>query len=230
MSHVIRWGVKRREPSLELRPPAAPFYFEPPRGPVLPIVVEFSSSREWRRAVMDFASRLEASLGGRLVRVVALPDPEAEVYQSNVLVVLREVRPGDFELVARLASEVGERINPLLASEGEEDVLELFILAGKAGSAWSGEDLKFASRLSEALGGRLVRVVALPDPEAEVYQSNVLVVLREVRPGDFELVARLASEVGERINPLLASEGEEDVLELFMAAGGRVLIGQGREG
>ncbi|MGB9630811.1 MAG: hypothetical protein ACPL09_02360 [Candidatus Methanodesulfokora sp.] len=87
--------------------------------------------------------------------------------------------------------------------------------------SWNGEDIAFARKLMEALPNRLVRVIALPSPDDEVYESNVLVVLKEIRPEDFELVSRVASEVGERVNPLLAGEEERDVLELFMAHGGR---------
>lgn len=77
----------------------------------LPIIMELSSSKKWRSAVLEFIDRL--------VRVVVLPSPDDEVYESNVLVVLKEIRPEDFEFVSKIASEVGERVNPLLAGEEE---------------------------------------------------------------------------------------------------------------
>jgi len=97
---------------------------------MLPIVMEMSSSKKWRAAILKLVEKLEFALSDRLVRVVALPSPDDEVYESNVLVVLREIRPEDFEIVSRIASEVGEKVNPLLAREDEKDVLELFVFHG----------------------------------------------------------------------------------------------------
>ncbi|MGC9103961.1 MAG: hypothetical protein ACP5JF_04105 [Candidatus Methanodesulfokora sp.] len=97
---------------------------------MFPIVMEMSSSKKWRSAILKFIDKLESSFPDRLVRVIALSSPDDEVYESNVLVVLKEIRPEDFELVSRVASEVGERVNPLLAGEEERDVLELFMAHG----------------------------------------------------------------------------------------------------
>jgi len=91
------------------------------------IAVNLRSSREWRREVQEFLSRLEAALGDRLVMVVALPSPSDSLYDSNVLVVLDELRPGDLKTVASLA--VGE-VNPLVVPEDDKQAVEAFLLAG----------------------------------------------------------------------------------------------------
>lgn len=79
----------------------------------------------------------------------------------------------------------------------------------------------FARKLADALSDRLVRVISLPSPDDEVYESNVLVVLKEIKYEDFEIVSRIASEVGDKVNPLLAGEDERDVLDLFIFHGGK---------
>ncbi len=97
---------------------------------MLPIAIEASSPPEWVKAVFRFAGELRERFGDRLVGVVALPDPGEEVYESNCLVVLGEVRPGDAGVVAEAASGAGERINPLVVGEEERDAVEMFIRAG----------------------------------------------------------------------------------------------------
>ncbi|RSN73259.1 MAG: hypothetical protein DSO07_11095 [Thermoproteota archaeon] len=56
-------------------------------------------------------------------------------------------------------------------------------------SSWNGEDMVFARKLADALSDRLVRVISLSSPDDEVYESNVLVVLKEIKYEDFEIVS-----------------------------------------
>ena len=81
--------------------------------------------------------------------------------------------------------------------------------------------MAFARRLADALSDRLVRVISLSSPDDEVYESNVLIVLKEIKSEDFEIVSRIASKVGDKVNPLLAREDEKDALDLFIFHGGR---------
>lgn len=80
--------------------------------------------------------------------------------------------------------------------------------------------LRFAERLKAHFGRRLVRVIALPSPDQEVYEPNVLVLLDKYDSRDVDIVVKLASEVDERINPLIASVDERDE-DTFLHAGGR---------
>ncbi len=101
---------------------------------MFPIIVE-ESSHEWLDVILSYASKLRETYGDRLVRVVALPSPDQEVYESNVLVVLDRYSSEDMEKVVELALEVNDRINPLVASKDEVDALEAFYWTG-------GKDIK----------------------------------------------------------------------------------------
>jgi hypothetical protein len=109
--------------------------------------------------------------------------------------------------------------DPLHISDSHGD--DLFMTYKRVRSSWNGEDMVFARKLADALSDRLVRVISLPSPDDEVYESNVLVVLKEIKYEDFEIVSRIASEVGDKVNPLLAGEDERDVLDLFIFHGGK---------
>ncbi|MDK2464357.1 MAG: hypothetical protein QI223_06280 [Candidatus Korarchaeota archaeon] len=91
------------------------------------MVVDLRSPREWRRKIQLFTSSLESVLGGRLIMVVALPSPADTLYDSNVLVVLDELRPGDLEAVASLTPE---GVSPLVVPEDDRQAVEAFSLAG----------------------------------------------------------------------------------------------------
>ncbi len=186
---------------------------------MLPIVIEMGLP-DWTESLMEFTRRLKRIFGSRLVRVVALPSPDLSVYDSNVLVVLDSFDREDVRKVVRLALEVDERINPLVAGKWEMDAVEAFT-APLAISKWRTESLmEFTRRLKRIFGSRLVRVVALPSPDLSVYDSNVLVVLDSFDREDVRKVVRLALEVDERINPLVAGKWEMDAVEAFTSEGG----------
>nr|MDO8090293.1 hypothetical protein [Candidatus Sigynarchaeota archaeon] len=54
-------------------------------------VILFDGDPEWARLVNLFAQLLYLQLGDRLVSVIALPREDDLLYESNVLVVVREV-------------------------------------------------------------------------------------------------------------------------------------------
>ncbi|MDK2384453.1 MAG: hypothetical protein QI199_06580 [Candidatus Korarchaeota archaeon] len=97
---------------------------------MLPIVVEASASESWLDSVIKFSQELRSHFGRRLLRVIALPSPDQEVHDSNVLVVLDRYDLGDVDAVIEIASRIDERINPLVASADEEDEVEAFLQAG----------------------------------------------------------------------------------------------------
>ena len=97
---------------------------------MLPIVVETSASESWLDSVIEFSRKLRSRFGRRLLRVIALPSPDQEVHDSNVLVFLDRYDPRDADAVVELALRVDERINPLVASADEEDEVEAFLQAG----------------------------------------------------------------------------------------------------
>ncbi len=188
------------------------------------MVVDLRSPREWRWKIQLFTSRLESVLGGRLVMVVALPSPSDTLYDSNVLVVLDELRPGDLEAVASLSPE---GVSPLVVPEADRQAVEAFRSYEAPPGDWGEELDSFLSRLVERFGGRLVMVVALPSPSDTLYDSNVLVVLDELRPGDLEAVASLSPE---GVSPLVVPEADRQAVEAFILVGGRRLWGRSADG
>jgi len=95
---------------------------------MLALAVNYRAPRRWREKVASFASALERAFGPRLEAVVALPDPEDRLYDSNVLVVLSgPVTLEDHSTVARLTPE---GISPLVTSGDDRASLEAFLLAG----------------------------------------------------------------------------------------------------
>ncbi len=99
---------------------------------MLPIVIEMEAP-DWAESLMEFTRRLRAAFGRRLVRVIALPSPDLQVYDSNVLVVLDGFDREDVRRVLELGLEVDERINPLVVGRDEEDAVEAFTAEGGEG-------------------------------------------------------------------------------------------------
>ncbi|MEM2604831.1 MAG: hypothetical protein QW353_08040, partial [Candidatus Korarchaeum sp.] len=96
---------------------------------MLPIVLEMTSESSWREAVMRFAEELKKVFGDRLLRVIALPSPDDDVYDSNVLVIMSKPSQSDRMEVVRIAVEVGDKLNPLVTDE-DERTIRLFLAAG----------------------------------------------------------------------------------------------------
>ncbi len=96
---------------------------------MFPIIIEMQSPESWRESIITFTRKLRSIFGERLVRVIALPSPDEQEYESNVLVVLREVSLEDVRAVVRAAVESGENINPLVVEEGDPAV-KVFMAAG----------------------------------------------------------------------------------------------------
>ncbi len=105
------------------------YYVAPaPLARMLALAVNYRAPRRWREKVVSFASALERAFGPRLEAVVALPDPEDRLYDSNVLVVLSgPVTLEDHSTVARLTPE---GISPLVTPGDDRASLEAFLLAG----------------------------------------------------------------------------------------------------
>lgn len=93
---------------------------------MLPIVIEMEMS-DWTESLMEFARRLKRIFGRRLLKVIALPSPDVQVYDSNVLVVLDAFDRDDVRRVVKLGLDVDERINPLVVGRDEEDAIEAFL-------------------------------------------------------------------------------------------------------
>ncbi len=98
---------------------------------MFPIIIEMQGPEIWRESVLKFTRKLREVFGDRLLRVIALPSPDDQVYESNVLVVLRKASLDDVSKVVEVAVESGERINPLVVDEGDEAVMKFLAAGGR---------------------------------------------------------------------------------------------------
>ncbi len=97
---------------------------------MLPIVLEMRGSEGWAVSIIKFAESLLLHFGVRLKRVIALPSPDDQVYDSNVLVVIENPTLDDVRRVMELAVRSGERLNPLVVDEGDEEAVRVFMSSG----------------------------------------------------------------------------------------------------
>jgi len=101
---------------------------------VLPISIDLST--RWGEAVSKLAKLLIDELKGNLIGIVALSVEEPLVYDSNVLVVLRERRVEDVFKILRLKREVEREygdevvISPFITVEGDELIEKFLMHAG----------------------------------------------------------------------------------------------------
>jgi len=188
---------------------------------MLPIVLEMQGPERWRNTVIIFAQSLRSAFGTRLLRVIALPSPEDEVYESNILVVIKSATQEDVRKVMDIAVRSGENLNPLVVNEEDEEAVAKFMGAARApGAEWGTEPEIFAQSLRSAFGTRLLRVIALPSPEDEVYESNILVVIEHMTQEDVRKVMDIAVRSGENLNPLVVNEEDEEAVAKFIGSGG----------
>jgi hypothetical protein len=92
---------------------------------------------DWDLAISSFFIRLHGELKDNLVGIVI---PEGEVYESNVLVIVRRRDLDTISRILRIAGEIEDMfggrvvISPYIALEGEENVIKAFKEASRGGS------------------------------------------------------------------------------------------------
>ncbi|MEM0439552.1 MAG: hypothetical protein QXP18_05990 [Sulfolobales archaeon] len=175
----------------------------------------------WDLAIARFFVSLERRLGENFVGLIDLLG--GEVYESNVLVVVRSKDLETVQEVVRVKMDVerefGDRvlINPYIAGEDERDVIRAFQEAGE-----DEEDPGLLRRALEMFRERALRLRQVVDviiPGGEVYESNVLVVVRSKDLETVQEVVRVKMDVErELINPYIAGEDERDVIRAFQEA------------
>ena len=181
------------------------------------LIINFKTSKLWREKVERFSNRLSNLFGERLELVASLPSPNDLIYDSNVLVVLDEVKADDLEAVASLAPE---DVNPLVVPSSDVRAIDAFLHYERSSPKnWKDKVSEFASCLSNLFGERLELVASLPSPNDLIYDSNVLVVLDEVKADDLEAVASLAPE---DVNPLVVPSSDVRAIDAFLCRGGVV--------
>ncbi len=92
---------------------------------------------DWDLAISRFFIRLQSDLKDNLVGIVI---PEGEVYESNVLVIVKRRDLDTISKILRIAGEIEDMfggrivISPYIALEGEENVIKAFKEASRGGS------------------------------------------------------------------------------------------------
>jgi hypothetical protein len=182
---------------------------------------------DWDLAISSFFIRLQSDLKDNLVGIVI---PEGEVYESNVLVIVRRRDLDTISRILRIAGEIEDMfggrvaINPYIALEGEENVIKAFKEASRGDDHVDQEIQRKALEIfREKLEG-IDYIVDVVIPEGEVYESNVLVIVRRRDLDTISRILRIAGEIEDMfggrvaINPYIALEGEENVIKAFKEA------------
>ncbi len=92
---------------------------------------------DWDLAISSFFIRLQSDLKDNLVGIVI---PDGEVYESNVLVIVRRRDLDIISRILRIAGEIEDMfggrivISPYIALEGEENVIKAFKEASRGGN------------------------------------------------------------------------------------------------
>ncbi len=94
-------------------------------------LVSFDANKRWISLLEAFKQELESILGSNLVKLVALPSSNSSVYESNVLVIVREASLQTISKVSEAALRAQEKtglsgLNPLTISECEEWIKRAF--------------------------------------------------------------------------------------------------------
>ncbi|MEM4971805.1 MAG: hypothetical protein QXE01_11210 [Sulfolobales archaeon] len=179
-------------------------------------------------AISKFFLKLQNVLKDNLVGVII---PAGEVYESNVLVIVRKRDVETILEITKTALEVEDEyrgkvsINPYIALESEESVIRVFREAVDENQG----DPKIQREALKIFRERLLRLGYISDviiPNAEIYQSNVLIIVKRRDLETISEIIRIAMEIEGQyagrvsISPYIALESEENVIKTFKEASG----------
>ncbi|MEZ0290676.1 MAG: hypothetical protein ABWJ42_06270 [Sulfolobales archaeon] len=185
-------------------------------------LVKILMNNEWDLALSKFFLKLQDTLKSNLVGIVF---PASEIYESNVLVIVRRRDLDVISEIVRIAFEIerefGDRvsINPYIALESEDLVIKTF-----KETIRDNIDQKAQEEALRVFRERVLKldyVVDVVIPSSEIYESNVLVIVRRRDLDVISEIVRIAFEIerefGDRvsINPYIALESEDLVIKTF---------------
>ncbi|MGC8933523.1 MAG: hypothetical protein ACP5LQ_09605, partial [Candidatus Methanodesulfokora sp.] len=115
-------------------------------------------------------------------------------------------------------------ISPLIVTQGDP-AIDIFLKAAKEekGHSWRKAVEILESKLSSRLGEDLLMIAALEEEEPLIYESNVLVVVRERREDIIDEVIRAKREAEKEmgdvvtISPLIVTQGDP-AIDIFLKA------------
>ena len=151
---------------------------------------------DWNLALHEFTNYLLKGLGKNLRMVIGLSE-DSSVYDSNVLVVVKEINEDVKRVVARAAIKVNEghdsTISYYLTDENDTETIELFSRV----NVEEPDDCEEAFEdFFNEIKGYVNDVVFLGNNY--VYDSNVLVVVKEVNDEVRRAVARAAINANDK--------------------------------
>jgi hypothetical protein len=95
-------------------------------------MITFVKKDIWNYLVLQYLQELVKKFEDKLIGFVALDEQEQNVYESNVLIVLKEINTEYIKEILRIKREVEKKfedkavISPYIATEEEKDVIETF--------------------------------------------------------------------------------------------------------
>ncbi|BCU71089.1 hypothetical protein [Stygiolobus caldivivus] len=150
-------------------------------------------TREWDSALFEFTRLLREKLGDNLVMIVGLDENDV-VYDSNVLVVVREKSDSLIMSVAEIALQVNSKyecsINFRISTVEDTQTIEAFMYSSKPHDCEQSFN-EFREKVLK-IGG-VVDVT-----KSDAYDSNVLVVVREKSDSLIMSVAEIALQVNSK--------------------------------
>jgi hypothetical protein len=149
---------------------------------------------EWNLALHEFADKLIRLLRNNLVMIIGL-DEDSYIYDSNVLVVVKEVNNEVLRAVAEIAIEVNEKygsaISCYITTEKDEKTIEIFNNAKTSKEEDCDEAFKEFYNL---IKDYIIQIIYLGNKY--YYDSNVLIVVKDLNVRS--IIAKAAIEVNEK--------------------------------
>jgi len=100
---------------------------------VVAYVIDLRADKTWIRTIEELKKLLLQSLGDKLLKIIALPSPKDRVYDSNLLIVVKDDRSNVVDSIIDSICKAEESmgldglISPLIVTENERRIIEGFL-------------------------------------------------------------------------------------------------------
>jgi len=190
-------------------------------------VIDLRADAGWVGLVERLRDALASELGDLVIRMIALPSPGERIYDSNLLIVVRddsgETVERIMDAILRVEGSAGVEgiISPLIVTESERRIIEGFINYEREEELREEDWISLLRDLCSELGFKPVRMIALPSPSERIYDSNLLIVVRddsgETVERIMDAILRVEGSAGVEgiISPLIVTESERRIIEGF---------------
>jgi len=193
-----------------------------------PIILSESA---WHNVIVDLYIELRSSLKENFLALLSAPRDNFLVFDSNVLIVVKERRPEIVEKILEIVDRISEKygnivsISPLITTREDSLTRRFMSVISNINSnheTW----LKVSRELKHHLlndSSDIVEIVFAPYEDFLVFDSNVLIVVKERRPEIVEKILEIVDRINEKygntvsISPLITTE-DDHARELFKKA------------